>query len=74
MAIAAVCHPEAASPLKQGRLGRLMVEVHRLRVELGCEALDVRFGDHHLGRFEPHTNAEIIEPLDLRHDFASQCD
>jgi len=26
------------------------------------------------GGFELHSNGEIVEPLDLRHDFASQCD
>ncbi|WP_249151274.1 hypothetical protein [Bradyrhizobium liaoningense] len=51
-----------------------MVEMHRLRIELCCKALDVGFGDLHLGGFEPHSDGEIVEPLDLRHDFASQYD
>ena len=63
-----------SKPLEQGRLGGLVVEMHRLRIELGGEALDVRLGDPNFGGFELHSDGEIVEPLDLRHDFASQYD
>lgn len=51
-----------------------MVEVHRLRVELGGKPLDVGLGDLDLWRFEAHADGEIVEPSDLCHDFASKYD
>jgi hypothetical protein len=41
IAIAAVCHPEAASPLKYGFCSYSFIEVHRLRIEFYRETLDV---------------------------------
>src|SRR4051794_34084164 len=57
-----------SEPPEQGLLGGFVVEMHRLRIELRREPLDVGLGDVNFGGFELHSNGEIVEPLDPRHD------
>src|SRR5262245_8957330 len=41
--------------------------MHRLRIKLSRETLDVAFGDQHLGALEPHADRNVLEPLDFCH-------
>jgi hypothetical protein len=70
IAIAAVCHPDAA---KHRALGGGFVEVERLRIELRRETLDVFGGDDDLRAFETHPKFQIVEPFDHRSLSVGRC-
>ena len=63
IAIAAVCQPEAARPLKID-FRSSFVKVEGLRIEFGGEALDIVSSDFGFAALVPHADREVVEPLD----------
>ena len=59
--MAAVCQPLAARPANMRALGRLVIEVKRLRVELAGEGLDLRFVHRMRSAVEPLSDVKIVE-------------
>ncbi len=62
--MAAVCHPDAASPLNTVFPAAASSKMKRLRIELRRKPLYILRGDRNLSRFEAHPQRQIIEPLD----------
>src|SRR4051812_6585225 len=59
------CMPSGRrEPFENGVFGGDLVEMERLRIEFGCEPLDILCGDRHFAALEAHAKFQIIEPLD----------
>src|ERR1700742_4794810 len=54
----------SGKPFEGRLLGGGLVQMKRLRIELGREPLDVFPGDRDLAALEPHPELQVVEPLD----------
>src|SRR5262249_19668145 len=60
------CMPSRGrKPFEQSFCSSHVVQMHRLRIKLSRETLDITFGDQHLVALEPHADRNVVEPFDF---------